>query len=229
MSGLEHDDPPAYENYDIVSDMPRSVQDQILARIRASRPGAVFCRPTSCAWGAGRRWTRPSRVSSAPGSFAGWRVASTTGRGSTRRLGGPAAVAAARRSCRRALDRKPAPGLGPAGGQPARRLDAGSRAPRVPDGRTAHAAIRVGSRVIEFRHASPRTLTGAGDRGGRRDPGAALPRAQRNHARSRCSRPGCPPWDDDRSAVQRYASRAPAWMRPPLLAIAKRGRRARAG
>jgi hypothetical protein len=89
-------------------------------------------------------------------------------------------------------------------------------------------AIRVGGRVIEFRHASPRTLVAAGTAAGVVI--QALRYVGRDSitpdvvARVRKALRG-----KDRRALGKHVSRAPTWMRPPLLEIAKRGRHARVG
>jgi len=79
--------------------------------------------------------------------------------------------------------------------------------------------IRVGNRAIELRHAAPRTLVGAGTAAG------VVIQALRhlgrrnvtpdviNHVRSVLR-------DDDRKIVGAHVSKAPAWMRPALQAVA---------
>ena len=85
--------------------------------------------------------------------------------------------------------------------------------------------IQVGNRAITFRHAAPRRLVGAGTAAG------LVMQALRHLGRD-----GVTPdviarirqvlRDDDRAAVTRHAAMAPAWMRPALEAIAAPAQRA---
>jgi len=85
--------------------------------------------------------------------------------------------------------------------------------------------IQVGNRSIAFRHAAPRTLAGAGTAAG------VVMQALR-HVGQASVTPGIVSRirdvlsDDDVAAVGRHASMAPAWMRPTLDAIAASRRRA---
>lgn len=79
--------------------------------------------------------------------------------------------------------------------------------------------VRVGKRAIEFRHAAPRNLAGAGTTAG------VVIQALRQVGRD-----GLTPdvvarvrslvRDDDRRSVAKHVSSAPAWMRPALRTIA---------
>ncbi|MFI5401494.1 MAG: DUF6088 family protein [Planctomycetota bacterium] len=207
--------------------MPRSVQGQILARVRANRPRAVFVPADFLDLGS--RAAVDQTLSRLVRAGFLRRVA----RGiydrprHHPRLG---ALSPSLPLVAAAIARSTGSQLQVSGLLAANQLGVSTQVPArlayLTDGPTR--AIRVGSRMIEFRHASPRTLTGAGTAAG------VVIQALRYLGRS-----GVTPEvvarvrealrHDDRSAVQRYVSRAPAWMRPPLLAIARRGRRARAG
>lgn len=87
--------------------------------------------------------------------------------------------------------------------------------------------VQVGSRAIEFRHAAPRSLAGAGT------PAGVVMQALRHIGRGsltpdvvahvrRLVR------DDDRRSVAKHLSSAPAWMRPALRTIAEPADRASA-
>jgi hypothetical protein len=205
--------------------MSKSVHGQILARVR--RPGSVFV--PSDFMDLGSRAAVDQALSRLVRAGILRRLARGIYDRPKRhpRLGAlspslPVVAAAVARSTRSRLQ--------VSGPQAANQLGLSTQVPArlayLTDGPTR--AIRVGSRRIEFRHASPRTLAGAGTAAG------VVVQALRYLGRD-----GITPEvvarvrnalrQDDRRAVGKHVSRAPAWMRPPLLAIAKPGRRTRVG
>lgn len=206
--------------------MPKSVRDRIVGRVRASEPGTVFV-PTDFL-----RLGSRAAVDQALSRLAGAGILRRLARGvydHPRRHPQLGVLSPSLPLVASAIARATGSRIQISGLQAANQLGVSTQVPArlvyLTDGPTR--SIRVGNRVIEFRHASPRALTGAGTVAG------VVIQALRYAGRA-----GVTPdvvarvrkalRDPDRRAVLRHASRAPAWMKLALLAIAKPGR-ARAG
>jgi hypothetical protein len=202
----------------------KTVQDQVLARIRAKGRGTVFV-PADFLDLGGR-----AAIDQALARLARAGTIRRLARGvydfpkRDRRLG---ALSPSLARVAAAIARSTGSQLQVSGAQAANQLGLSTQVPArlvyLTDGPTR--TVRVSNREITFRHAAPRTLAGAGTAAG------VVMQALRHLGRG-----GVTPdviarirralRDDDRAAVSRHAAIAPAWMRPALEAIAAPAKRA---
>lgn len=197
----------------------RSVQDQVLARLRAKGRGTI-CVPADFL-DLGSRAAVDQALSRLVRAGALRRLA----RGVYDfpklhpRLG---SLSPALPQVARAIARSTGSQLQVSGAQAANQLGLSTQVPArvvyLTDGPSR--TVRVGARAIDFRHAAPRNLAGAGT------PAGVVIQALRHlgrdgltpdvvaHVRSLVR-------DDDRRSVAKHLSSAPAWMRPALRSIAE--------
>jgi len=205
------------EKYDIISDVKNSVQDQVLARIRAKRSGSVFV-PVDFL-DLGGRAAVDQALSRLVRDGALRRVA----RGvydRPKRHARRGALSPSLPSVAAAIARSTGSRLQVSGAQAANQLGLSTQVPArlsyLTDGATR--TIRVGKQVIEFRHASPRALAGAGAAAG------SVIQALGYLGRSGITadvvtRVRSVLADEDRKAVGKLIVSAPAWMRSWVQAI----------
>lgn len=200
--------------------MAKPVKDRILDRIRAKPRGTVFVPSDFLDLGS------RAAIDQALSRLAGTGTLRRVARGvydcprQHPRLG---ALSPSLPRVAAAIARATGSRLQIAGAQAANQLGLSTQVPArlafLTDGPTR--TIRVGNRAIDFRHASPRTLAGAGTAAG------IVIQALRHLGRHAIApdvvtqvrsvlRGG------DRKAVGAHVSHAPAWMRPALVAISGR-------
>jgi len=208
------------EIYSIFSDIRRTVQGQIRARIRAKPRGSIFVPGDFLDLGG--RAAVDKALSRLVRDGALRRVA----RGvydrpkEHPRLGAlsPSLPAVAAAIARSTGSRIQIPGP-QAANQLGLSTQVSARISYLTDGATR--AIRVGNREIHFRHASPRALAGAGTGAG------LVMQALRHLGRDAITADVISKLRgklrvDDRKAVAEHVPLAPAWMRPALRAISQR-------
>jgi len=205
------------EKNDIISDVRDSVREQILARIRAKRRGSVFVPVDFLELGG--RAAVDQALSRLVRDAALRRVARGV-YGLPKRHARWGTLSPSLPSVAAAIARSTGSRLQVAGAQAANELGLSTQVPArlsyLTDGTTR--TIRIGTQVIEFRHASPRALAGAGaaaglviqalgylGRGGITADVVARVRSVLT--------------DKDRKALGKHIVSAPAWMRSALQAI----------
>jgi hypothetical protein len=201
--------------------MKKSVQDQILRRIRAKQRGSIFVPVDFLDLGS------RAAIDQALSRIVRAGVLRRLARGVYDRpkqhplLG---ALPPSLPSVAAAIARSTGSQIQVSGPQAANQLGLSTQVPArlsyLTNGATR--SIRVGSRVIDFRHASPRALAGAGTVAGlviqalrylgRHALTADVIASLRNKLR-----------DDDSKALKTHVPQVPAWMRPALSAITQQG------
>ncbi len=196
----------------------KKIQDQVLARIRAKRRGAVHV-PADFLDLGGR-----AAIDQALARLARAGTIRRLARGVYDFPKQPPRLGALSPSLARvaaAIARSTGSQIQGSGAQAANQLGLTTQVPAqvvyLTDGPTR--TIRVGNRSIAFRHAAPRKLAGAGTAAG------VVMQALRHLGRDGVTSDVISQIrqvlsDDDRASVNRHAAMAPAWMRPALEAIA---------
>jgi hypothetical protein len=203
----------------MISDMLSSVQDRVLARIQAAGRGSVHVPADFLDLGSRAAVDQALSRLVRPGTIRRLARGVYDLPNHHRRLG---PLSPSLPQVAAALARSTGSQLQVSGAQAANQLGLSTQVPArlvyLTDGPSR--TVRVGNRSIDFRHASPRTLAGAGTAAG------VVIQALRHVGRAgvtdaAIARVRAVLRGDDRAALQAHVSHAPAWMRAALRGIAE--------